>query len=162
MITSSMGGIHVAAAVAALAFGAMVLVVGKGTPFHRTIGGGYVVAMCLVNLSAFAIYRLTGHFEPFHAMALASLVALARGITAALLRRPGWLLTHYRGMAWSYLGLLAATAAEIGLRVFPTRGLIGHPWQIIAVGIAAGLAFLVLGLVVLPRLQRTALAYEAA
>jgi uncharacterized membrane protein len=162
MIMSSMGATHVAAAVAALALGAMVLVVGKGTPFHRTIGGGYVVAMCIVNLSAFAMYRLTGHFEPFHAMALASLIALARGMTAALVRRPGWLLTHYRGMAWSYLGLLAATAAEIGLRVFATRGIIDHPWHIIAVGITAGLPFLALGLVVLPRLQRTALAYKAA
>jgi uncharacterized membrane protein len=159
MITNSMGGIHVAAAVAALAFGAIVLTADKGTPFHRAIGGGYVTAMCIVNLSALGIYRLTGHFEPFHAMAVLSLAALGRGMAAALLRRPGWLLTHYRGMAWSYIGLMAATCAEIGLRVGATRGIV-DPWHIIAVGVAVGLLFLAFGTVVLPRLQRTALAHE--
>jgi hypothetical protein len=31
---------------------------------------GYIAAMLLLNASALAVYRLTGHFEPFHALAL--------------------------------------------------------------------------------------------
>jgi uncharacterized membrane protein len=156
MTMSLIGTIHVAASLASLASGGTVLASRKGTRFHRTVGGGYVTAMVIVNASALCIYRLTGHFEPFHAL------ALGRGMAAALIRRPGWPLTHYRGMAWSYLGLVAAACAEIGVRVLVAQGFVGHSWHIIAAGVAVALVFSALGIVILPRLRRTAVALSAA
>ncbi len=154
MIASSIGAAHLAAAMAALVLGAVVIGVAKGTPFHRMIGAGYVAAMMIVNLSALAIYRLTGHFEAFHVLALLNLALLAGGVVAALIRRPGWLSIHYQFMAWSYVGLLAATGSEIVIRLGTKFGLIGGPWQIMAAGVAvAGLAT-ALGFVLLPRLRR--------
>ena len=131
----------------------------KGPPLHRTIGAGFVAAMVILNVSSLAIYRLTGHFEPFHALALFSLATLARGVVPALHRRPGWLMAHYWSMAWSYLALLAAACSEIVVRVFLRPGIFASPWQVIGLGIAIAIAFVVVGMVVLPRLQRTAMAH---
>jgi uncharacterized membrane protein len=154
-----MGAAHFAAALAALALGAGVIGAAKATPFHRTIGAGYVAAMIIVNLTALAIYRLTGHFEPFHALAVLNLALLGRGLAAVLRRRPGWLPTHYRSMAWSYIGLSAAACSEIVVRLFARSGVIGQSWQIIAGGLVVALVFAAMGFILLPRLQRGAVAY---
>jgi uncharacterized membrane protein len=159
MIGSSLGAIHFTAAIAALAFGAIVLGAPKGTVLHRTIGAGFVAAMVILNVSSLLVYRLTGHFEPFHALALFSLATVVRGIVPALRRRPGWLMAHYWSMAWSYLGLLAAACSEIVVRLFLRAGILTGTWQLIGGGIAIAILFVVVGMVVLPRLQRTALAY---
>jgi uncharacterized membrane protein len=124
MIGSSLGAIHFTAAIAALACGAIVLGAPKGTPLHRTIGAGYVAAMVILNVSALLVYRLTGRFEPFHALALISLATVVCGIVPALRRRPGWLMAHYSCMAWSYLGLLAAACSEIVVRLFLRAGIL--------------------------------------
>jgi uncharacterized membrane protein len=131
----------------------------KGTALHRTIGAGFVAAMVILNASSLAIYRLTGHFEPFHALALFSLATVVRGIVPALRRRPGWLMAHYWSMAWSYLALLAAACSEIVVRLFLRARIFTGPWQVIGVGIAIAILFVVLGMVVLPRLRRTAIAH---
>ena len=159
MIGSSLGAIHFTTAIVALAFGAIVLGAPKGTPLHRTIGAGYVAAMVILNVSSLAIYRLTGHFEPFHALALFSLATVVGGIVPALRRRPGWLMAHYWSMAWSYLGLLAAACSEIVVRLFLRAGILTGTWQLIGSGIAIAILFVVIGMFVLPRLQRTAMAH---
>jgi uncharacterized membrane protein len=161
MIGSSLGAIHFTAAIVALALGAIVLGTPKGTPLHRTIGAGFVAAMVILNVSSLAIYRLTGHFEPFHALALFSLATLARGVVPALRRRPGWLMAHYWSMAWSYLALLAAACSEIVVRVILRAGIFAGPWQVVGLGIAIAIVFVVVGMLVLPRLQRTAMAHIA-
>jgi uncharacterized membrane protein len=161
MIGSPLGAIHFATAIVALAFGAIVLGAPKGTPLHRTIGAGFVAAMVILNVSSLAIYRLTGHFEPFHALALFSLATVERGMVPALRRRPGWLMAHYWSMAWSYLALLAAACSEIVVRVFLRPGIFAGTWQLIGGGIAIAILFVVVGMVVLPRLQRTAMAHIA-
>jgi uncharacterized membrane protein len=143
----------------ALAFGAIVLGAPKGTPLHRTIGAGYVAAMVILNVSSLAIYRLTGHFEPFHALALFSLATVVRGMVPALRRRPGWLMAHYWNMAWSYLGLLAAACSEIVVRLFLRAGILTGTWQLIGGSIAIAILFVVIGMVVLPRLQRAAMTH---
>jgi uncharacterized membrane protein len=160
VIASSIGAAHLAAAMAALVLGAVVIGVAKGTPFHRMIGAGYAAAMIIVNLSALAIYRLTGHFEAFHALALLNLALLAGGIVAALIRRPGWLSIHYQFTAWSYIGPLAATGSEIVIRLGTKFGLIGGPWQIMAAGIAVAVLATIAGRVLLPRLQRSRTQYD--
>ena len=155
MIASSIGAAHLAAAMAALVLGTVVIGAAKGTPFHRMIGTGYAAAMIIVNLTALAIYRLTGRFETFHALALLNLALLGRGVVAALIRRPGWLSIHYQFMAWSYIGLLAATGSEIVIRLGTKFGLIGGPWQIMAAGVAVAVLATAMGWVLLPRLKRS-------
>jgi uncharacterized membrane protein len=154
MIGSSIGAAHVAAALAALMLGTIVVGAAKGTPFHRMIGAGYVAAMLVVNLSALAIYRLTGHFEAFHALALLSLAVLGRGIAAALIRRPGWLSVHYQFMAWSYVGVLAATGSEIIIRLGARLSLIGDLGRSSPPGVAVAVVATAFGFVLLPRLRR--------
>ena len=48
---------HLVAAVTALLVGAVVLVLPKGTPTHRTIATGYVVALVLVDVAALSLHR---------------------------------------------------------------------------------------------------------
>ena len=115
--------------------------------------------MVILNVSSLVIYRLTGYFEPFHALALFSLATVVRGMVPALRRRPGWLMAHYWSMAWSYLGLLAAACSEIVVRLFLRAGILTGTWQLIGGGIAIAILSVVVGMVVLPRLQRSALAY---
>jgi uncharacterized membrane protein len=73
--------------------------------------------MLAVNLSALMLYRLTGHFGPFHAAALFSLLTVVAGVLPARGRGRGWLRRHAYWMAGSYVGLWAALAAEITTRV---------------------------------------------
>ena len=158
MTPTTLGSAHFAAALAALLFGLLVLVDHKGTPAHRTIGAAYVAAMIATNLTALGVYRLTGAFGPFHALALLSLATVGCGVAAVLLRRRGWLATHYYCMAWSYVGLLAAAAAEFVTRAPPLAGLVRDGRTGMLVGLACVAIFLGLGFVVVPRLQARALA----
>jgi uncharacterized membrane protein len=116
---STVGWIHTAAAVAALALGAAVLLRGKGTRSHRRLGWTYLIAMVLLNVTALAIYRLTGAFGPFHVAAILSLASVTAGIIPAVRRKPAatWVERHYWWMTYSYLGLLAAAVAEVVTRV---------------------------------------------
>lgn len=112
-----LGLAHTALAILALVVGAAVLVLPKGGRRHRVLGITYAVAMLLMNATALMIYRLFGGFGPFHWAALISLATLAAGWLPARRRDAGWLVRHAYFMAWSYVGLLAALAAEITSRV---------------------------------------------
>jgi uncharacterized membrane protein len=116
---SILGWVHTGAAVASLGLGAAVLLRGKGTRSHRRLGWTYVVAMILLNVTALAIYRLTGTFGPFHIAAILSLVSVTVGVIPAVRRRPAvtWVEHHYWWMTYSYLGLIAAAVAEVTTRV---------------------------------------------
>jgi uncharacterized membrane protein len=158
VIGSSLGAIHFTSAIAALVIGAVVLGAPKGTAFHRILGAAYVAAMLMLNASALAVYRLTGHFEPFHPLALLSAATILRGIVPALRRRPGWLTAHYWNMAWSYIALLAATCGEVVVRLSLRASTLTGPWQVVATGLAIAVVFVAVGMIVLPRLKRTAMA----
>jgi hypothetical protein len=75
--------------------------------------------MVLLNVTALAIYRLTGAFGPFHVAAILSLASVTAGIIPAVRRKPAatWVERHYWWMTYSYLGLLAAAVAEVVTRV---------------------------------------------
>ena len=161
MIASSIGAAHVTAAIAALVLGAMVIGAAKATKLHRMLGAGYVAAMIIVNMTALGLYRLTGRFEPFHVLALASLAVLAHGAVVVLRRGPGWFLVHARSMAWSYISVSAAACSEIVVRLFATYGMIARGWPIIAAGVMVAALSTALGFLLLPRIQRTASAYAA-
>jgi hypothetical protein len=69
--------------------------------------------MVAVNVSAFLIYELFGGLGLFHWMALFSLLTVLAGYFPARSRRPGWRIRHAYFMSGSYVGLIAALAAEI-------------------------------------------------
>ncbi|OON70180.1 DUF2306 domain-containing protein [Hymenobacter sp. CRA2] len=62
---SFIGYLHLAAALLAMALGAVVLLNRKGGRFHRRAGYGYVACMLTLNASALLIYRLFGGFGCF-------------------------------------------------------------------------------------------------
>jgi len=111
------GLIHLVLALVALVAGALVIANPKGTRRHRRIGRVYLVSMTAMNGFALLNYELYGHFGPFHWMALISLATLAGGYLEARRRSPGWMTRHAYYMAGSYVGLLAATVAEVASRV---------------------------------------------
>ena len=114
-----LSGLHIGTAVSALLFGLCVFLTRKGTRLHKQWGYAYFFNMLGLNISALFIYRLTGEFGPFHWSALASLLTLMAGFTAAYLRLPQgrWLELHYAFMNWSYVGLVAAGVSEATTRL---------------------------------------------
>lgn len=143
---ATIGTIHFAASLVAIGLGAVVLWQGpKGGRRHRQFGWVYLVAMLTVNVTAFTLNRLFGGFGPFHAAAIASLVGIvggivsARGARRARLARQAFLRAHhielhYWWMTFTYVGLIAALAAEAVTRSPTLRALVG------GFGAAAGAA----------------------
>lgn len=114
-----LSGFHIGTAISALVLGLGVIFVRKGTRLHKQLGYAYFFNMLGLNISALFIYRLTGHFGPFHGAALMNLLTLFAGFAAAYLRLPHgrWLELHYEFMNWSYVGLLAAGMSEATTRL---------------------------------------------
>ena len=138
----SLGQVHFAAALVALAAGAWVVARPKGTARHRRVGWLYAASMLTLNATALLLYRLTGAFGPFHAAALVSLATLVAGLLPVRRRRPpgAWLARHYFFMAYSYLGLVAAAVAETATRLPAVRAVAGGAtpafWSVVALASA--------------------------
>ncbi|MBI3789461.1 MAG: hypothetical protein HY275_01100, partial [Gemmatimonadetes bacterium] len=83
------------------------------------------------NLSALVIYKFTGGFNVFHALALYSLFNVTMALRPMLVRpRPyQWRRIHYMWVSWSYAGLGAAAVTETLLRVVGLPG-----WMSAAIG----------------------------
>ena len=113
----SLGLAHLLLALGALALGSAVVLSRKGTRPHRWLGRGYVLLMVALNGTALMIYELFGGFGPFHWMALASLAVILVGYLPARSRPAGWMPRHAYFMTGSYVGLVAATVAEVAGRV---------------------------------------------
>ena len=130
---STMGLFHLIVSVLALIFGSWVIFTEKGTTIHKRVGYVYLICMFLVNATALMIYRLTGSFGLFHIFAIYGLITISIGIGVAILRKPtkNWLTYHFYFMYWSVVGLYAAFAAEVSVRVPSTP----FWWM---VGISAG------------------------
>ena len=110
---------HVTFGVASLVLGVGVFSLAKGTALHRAVGALYVFSMFGLHVTALLIYRVFGGFGVFHVISLINVGILMAGFGAVLLQYPHkhWLTYHYYFMGWSYVGLLAATGAEIAVRV---------------------------------------------
>ena len=149
---NTIGWLHTVLAVSAMIAGAVMLLMQKGTRSHRRIGWFYVTTMVGLNVTALAIYRLSGRFGPFHVAAVVSLGTVLAGYVVVLRRRrySDWLRRHYLWMTYSYVGLLAAAASEILTRM-PAAPF----WW--AVALASALVFLV-GAVMIRRHQEAILA----
>ena len=135
---------HVTIALLAIVIGMLVILSRKGTRRHRWLGRGYVCAMVAVNVSAFLIYELYGGFGLFHWMALISLLTVLIGYIQVRLRGPGWKVKHAYFMSGSYVGLIAALAAETLTRT---------PWLPFFGAVAvASISVIVLGILLMFRL----------
>jgi uncharacterized membrane protein len=111
---TELGWVHIVFCGVAIATGAVVLTLRKGTRWHRTTGHLYVTSMSGVVVSALLLYERNGRFGPFHFAAVVAGVTLACGLWTVLARRPRrtWMEAHATWMSWSYIGLIAALAAE--------------------------------------------------
>ena len=139
---STLGWIHTIFGVVALVAGTVVLLLRKGTRWHRTLGHVYLSNMLALNISALFIYRLYGRFGPFHWMALASLLTLIVGMVPVFTRRPkiGWLQLHAAFINGSYVGLVAGFVSEITSRIPGTEdsfGLVVGLTSALIIGIGA-------------------------
>ena len=141
---TSIGSVHLVFSLLAIVFGAVTLLLPKGTRWHRTWGHGYVWCMLGLIVTALVTYDLTGGVTPFHLAAVVALVTVGAGLWVALARRPagGWVEAHATWMAWSYVGLMAAFVAESLTRFVMPRmagtleeaSLWGAFWALVAVG----------------------------
>jgi uncharacterized membrane protein len=144
---STLGWIHTIFGLVALVAGTAVIFLKKGGRWHRTLGHVYLTNMLALNISALFIYKLYGHFGPFHWMALASLLTLIVGMVPVFTRRPkiGWLELHAAFINGSYVGLVAAFAAEITSRLPGTEdnfGLVVGVTTALVIGVGATLIHL--------------------
>jgi uncharacterized membrane protein len=116
---NTLGWTHIVFGVMALLAGTAVLVIRKGTRWHRTLGHFYLTSMVGLNVTGLSIYNLTGYFGPFHWLALSSLLTLIAGMIPVFTRRPKgrWLEKHAIFINISFIGLVAATSAEITSRI---------------------------------------------
>ncbi len=124
---STLGLIHMIFGLVALVAGTVVVFLPKGGRWHRTLGHVYLTNMLALNVSALFVYRLYGRFGPFHWLALISLLSLIGGMVPLFTRRPKgeWLRLHAAFINGSYIGLIAATAAEITSRIPGTEDSFG-------------------------------------
>ena len=142
---SALGWIHTIFALVALASGSGVIFMRKGGRWHRTIGHFYLSSMLALNFTGLFIFNLYGGFGPFHWMAVISLITLLVGMLPVLIRWPKkqWLTLHGAFMNGSYVGLLAATAAEITSRLPLAEGRFG-----LVVGVTTA-AVILIGVIVI-------------
>jgi uncharacterized membrane protein len=102
--------IHTVLALMALVLTGAILVLRKGTTYHRFLGRIWVLMIGIVALSSFWINTLhwIGPFSPIHLLSLYVLYALVRGIMDA---RAGRIIAHKARMKGiTYGGLLVAGA----------------------------------------------------
>ena len=135
---SALGWIHTVFGIVALLAGSAVVLLRKGTRWHRTLGHVYLTSMVGLNVTALFIYNLFGHFGPFHWFAASSLLTLIAGMIPLFTRRPKglWLEKHAIIINFSFIGLVAATAAEITSRIPGLEDVFG-----LVVGITSALIF---------------------
>lgn len=144
MPVTSIGWIHFVLAIAAIAAGAAVALTPKATRRHRNLGRTYGCLMLCINITAFMMYGLLGHFGPFHVAAILSLATVIAGWVPVRRRSSErWVQQHAYWMSGSYVGLLAAAAAETLGRIPNTPF-----WGTV---VAASVAVSIIGAVVISR-----------
>ena len=142
IIGDEIGLVHLISSCFALIFGTYTLIAKKGTKQHIKIGYLYVISMGILSLTAFMIYRLFNGWGIFHYTTLLSLVTIILGMVPIWTKKPAkkWKYLHFSFMYWSVIGLYAAFAAEILVRI-PKTPFFGM------VGIATGTIMLIGGII---------------
>lgn len=96
--------IHLAAALAALLLGALMLTARKGTLRHRLLGRAWFLLMATTAVSSFWI-RTSGHFSWIHLLSLLVLFTLFKALTSIY---QGNVRKHRRWVTSTYIGLAIA------------------------------------------------------
>ena len=125
---SDLGGLHVTAAVLALAAAGLVLVRTKGTTAHVRLGRVYVVLLVLADVIALLTYHDSAGPGPFHVLAVVSLATLTAAVLWSPRRRRGSRQTHGILMIWSVAGLVGAGLAQGATAALPEAA----PWPTLA------------------------------
>ena len=137
LVGDTIGLIHLISSLFALIFGAIVLIMNKGTKKHKQIGYAYVVSMAVLLTTSFMIYRLFNGWGIFHYATIASLVTTALGMIPIWTKKPTntWEFRHFSFMYWSVIGLYAAFASEVLTRIpeTPFFGMVGIATGIIMI-----------------------------
>ena len=99
--------LHLAAALAALALGALILARRKGTPSHKALGRLWVALMAAVAVSSFWIFEIRKGAGPssIHLLSAWTLISLA---CALYFVRRGNVRAHRGFMIGTFLGLAGA------------------------------------------------------
>lgn len=124
LIQTEIGAVHTVFALVAMLSGGYVIAKPKGDHQHKISGYVYIVTMLLMNITALFTQTLFV-FGPFHYLALFSLGTVVFAISCPLMLRQNtnWLNWHFQAMCWSYVGLWAAFASELIVRLpFVTYG----------------------------------------
>ena len=132
---TEIGAVHMAFAVLALVFGALVLMQPKGTREHKFSGRVFALSTLILNVSALAVYQIDGQWGPFHYGAILNLGTLAAAMWPALRRPPGWVNVHSYYMNWTYVGILAAACAQGAAQI---------PWWDSMISVAVTVAIVVI------------------
>ncbi len=119
LVHSPTGFIHLLAALIALIFGTLVLASRKGTARHKKLGYIYVVSMVALNVTSYLIYNLFGKWGAFHYAAVVSTFTLLAGFIPVVTQKPrnSWVYLHISFMYYSVIGLYAAFASEVLVRI---------------------------------------------
>ena len=119
-----LGWVHLAASLAALAFGILVLLRPKGTRAHKRRGRVYALTLLATNITALGIYRRGVFFFP-HWLAIAVLIVMTVGVLAAHFKIPpkAWLHLHLTCLLTSLCILVGGGVNEMFLRVGVLRRL---------------------------------------
>ncbi|CAM4350994.1 DUF2306 domain-containing protein [Gillisia hiemivivida] len=129
LVGNEIGLIHLISSCLALLFGTFILIAKKGNKQHVKIGYLYLISMGILIITAFMIYRLFDGWGIFHYTALLSLVSILLGMIPIWTKKPknSWKYLHFSFMYWSVIGLYAAFAAEILVRIpkTPFFGMVG-------------------------------------
>ena len=115
--------IHVAAAVSALVLGAVILLLPKGTGFHRTLGWSWVASMIVVAVTSIVMIAdmRAGGINALHVFTALTVLSLWGGLTGI---RRGDVRRHAGSMVGLYIGglIIAGLFAFIPGRVM---------WQVV-------------------------------
>lgn len=137
------GLIHLISSIIALITGSLVLLMKKGTIWHKRIGYIYLVSMVLLLLTAFMIYRLFDGWGIFHYATIFSFITISSGMIPLWIKKPinRWKSMHFSFMYWSVIGLYSAFAAEVLTRIPESSffGMVGVSFGIIM--LAGGVFF---------------------
>jgi len=113
------GLVHVISSVISLITGTWIVLNTKATTLHKRIGKIYVLAMTIVIVTSFMIYRLFDGFGIFHGFAILSTIALVGGMLPMIKKNRTLkdLEQHATVMGWSVVGLYCALISEICARI---------------------------------------------
>ncbi|MAL08560.1 MAG: hypothetical protein CMF74_02705 [Maricaulis sp.] len=137
------GAMHTAAAFIALATGAMVLLRPKAGRQHKLTGYTYFIAFWVLILAGLPMAR--DGITAFHWLSLISAGSLIAGLWMILASkrartakgRAQLVFGHYKFMAWSYVGLVAAGVSQLATRyAVLTGGMSTFWWAVLLASLA--------------------------